>query len=605
MVDSPDYDWNFKTAPQPELHDRSIAWPRGKVIGGSSAINFLMSSHASRVDIDNWEALGNPGWNFDALQPYYRKAETYTAPPTDELGTHIINPALHGDSGPVQTSFPQGVGDFDRAWSKTFVTLGLDPKRDPREGATLGGYSLPKYMDSMARRSHAGNAYYAPNAGRPNLTVLTGALVEKIVFEKRKGAGEVVAVGVKYLAAGTEYLVKTRGEVILSAGSVQSPQILELSGIGSPALLSSLGIDIVVENPNVGENLQVGLHPPQPDVESVLIQPSPSQDHNLVGIGYQACEGIPTGEMLSQPGVLDWALNEWSTKGAGPLAGGATGTAFLSHTSLYPEAERESSRAQLLALLSSVPTPTQRGLARQHELQKAQLLNDTEADVQINFGAMGVNPLAHNDISQIFAHGNPGGFAGLMAALTHAFSRGSVHITSADPRAPPRIDPRYLSHPLDLELLSQGLLFTQTLAATPPLASFLVDAEAASADCQGGTPPPPPSKKIQPGFGIAGRARMTSADARRLVRDASGSSWHPIGTCSMLPRGDDDDDDGGGGGVVDARLRVYGVANLRVVDASVLPLHVRGNLVSCVYAVAERAADLIKEDKGGAWKQVA
>lgn len=216
-----------------------------------------MQAHASRADIDNWEALGNPGWNFDALQPYYRKAETYNAPATDELGAHIIKPALHGTSGPVQTSFPQGAGDFDKAWSKAFVTLGLDPKSDPRDGATLGGYSLPKYMDTMARRSHAGIAFYAPNAARANLTVLTSALVKKIELEAQEGG--VIAAGVRYDAGGKEHFlrIKQKGEVILSAGTVQGPQILELSGIGSATLLESLGIEVVVDNPNVGENLQV------------------------------------------------------------------------------------------------------------------------------------------------------------------------------------------------------------------------------------------------------------------------------------------------------------------------------------------------------------
>jgi choline dehydrogenase len=214
----------------------------------------MMVSHASRNDLDNWEKLGNPGWNFDALQPYYRKSETYNPPDevtAKELGTEIIDPSLHGNSGPIQTNFPREQGPLDQAWGPAFKSLGLYPKQDPRKGDTLGGYSLPKFMDSKASRSYAAPAYYAPIAERSNLVVSTNALVQKIQFEN------LVATGVKYAVAGQEKFIRARGEVILSAGSVQSPQILELSGIGSKNRLDALGIDVVVDNPNVGENLQV------------------------------------------------------------------------------------------------------------------------------------------------------------------------------------------------------------------------------------------------------------------------------------------------------------------------------------------------------------
>lgn len=215
----------------------------------------MMVSHASRADLDNWEKLGNEGWNFDALQPYYRKSETYNPPDNitaKELGTDIIDPNLHGSSGPVQTSFPKGQGPLDQNWGPTFKTLGLNPKQDPRKGETLGGYSLPKFMDSKAQRSYAAPAYYTPNAERSNLIVMTNTLVRKIEFENS------VATGVWYSIAGQNRLVRTGGEIILSAGSVQSPQILELSGVGSKSRLAALGIDVVIDNPNVGENLQVG-----------------------------------------------------------------------------------------------------------------------------------------------------------------------------------------------------------------------------------------------------------------------------------------------------------------------------------------------------------
>lgn len=217
-----------------------------------------MVSHASRVDLDNWEKLGNPNWNFDTLQPYYRKAETYNAPSAATvkgLRTEKIDPSLHGDSGPVQSAFPEGTGDIDHAWGPTFDKLGLGIKNDPRQGATLGGYSLLKYMDKSARRSYAAPAYYVPNAERPNLAVITNSFVKRIDFKLTEHGNK--ATGVDYSVAGKDYFIPTRGEVIVSAGSIQSPQILELSGIGSKSILEKFGIGVVVHNPNVGENLQV------------------------------------------------------------------------------------------------------------------------------------------------------------------------------------------------------------------------------------------------------------------------------------------------------------------------------------------------------------
>jgi choline dehydrogenase len=297
----------------------------------------------------------------------------------------------------------------------------------------------------------------------------------------------------------------------------------------------------------------------------------------MVGLGYEALDGIPTAEMIKQPGVLDWAISEWASKGLGPLTTGVTGTAFLSHNSLVPSEQEQALRSQLHELATKVPTPTTLGLKDQLELQKKSLFNPQEADVQYNFGATGVNPYTGNDISQLFTHNDVGGYAGIVIALTHAFSRGSIHIQSSDPTIHPLIDPNYLSHPIDLELLVSGLLFTQTISETAPLSSLLKPNSSGT------------GKQIQPSFNVQGK--LTREKAEQIVKDTVITSFHPVGTCSMLPRGK--------GGVVDERLRVYGVKGLKVVDASIVPLNVRGNIASVVYAVAERGADLILEDRKG------
>jgi choline dehydrogenase len=161
----------------------------------------------------------------------------------------------------------------------------------------------------------------------------------------------------------------------------------------------------------------------------------------------------------------------------------------------------------------------------------------------------------------------PGNYFSMLAVLEHPFSRGSVHITSSDPSAYPAIDPNYLAHPLDLQVLSQILLHLQQVARTPPLSNHLKD---------GGL-------VFAPGF-----YELDESNVEAFARDSFSTEYHPMGTCPMGPRHE--------GGVVDERLRVHGTRNLRVVDASVFPLQVRGNLASLVYAVAERAADFVKED---------
>lgn len=279
--------------------------------------------------------------------------------------------------------------------------------------------------------------------------------------------------------------------------------------------------------------------------------------------------------MIKQPGVLDWAIKDWAEKGAGPLAGGVTGTGFLSYASILPINEKEPLEQHVNEVFSQAGAPSSPAIGKQLELQKEALLSGKDAAIQYNYGSTGVNLAAGNDIANIFNHQDPGGYAGIVTVLAHAFSRGSVHIKSSDPEQYPSIDPRYMTHPLDLEIFTAGLLFSQNIAEAEPLSSLLKDNDAGD------------GKRIQPSLNLPGR--LSKEAAIRLVRESMITSFHPTSTCSMLPRED--------GGVVDNRLRVYGTANLRVVDASIAPLIVRGNIASMVYAIAEKAADLIKEDR--------
>lgn len=290
-------------------------------------------------------------------------------------------------------------------------------------------------------------------------------------------------------------------------------------------------------------------------------------------MAFEALDGTATAETIKTPGVLDWALKEWQEGRSGPLASGVSGTSFLSYSSILPRESRpvllQHAEAELLVVeeVSAIQN-------RQFNIQKQVFLDDKEADVQVNFGRTGFSPYSGDSLASLFQHSDPGNYVSAAVALTHPFSRGSIHVNSSDPTAPPLIDPQYLSHALDLAILADGILFVQKIFETKPLADFIKD----NPDGKG--------KRIQPSFQYP--AKLDRDGAIEHAKKATISSWHPIGTCAMLPRDD--------GGVVDERLRVYGVKNLRVVDASIIPLHVRGNIISSVYAIAERAADLIKED---------
>lgn len=260
-----EYDWNYKTVPQIHANGQEVAHPRGKQLGGSSAINFLFWTHASQQDINNWGELGNKNWSWNTLEPYFTKSETYLAPShivEKDLRTEYVEANLHGKGGPINNTFPDIYGPLDEAWPRTYETLGIAPKTDPRDGLALGGYTNLINMDLKSHtRSYAATAYWLPTAKRQNLKVLTGSLVEKILLEKDTN-GTVMATGVRYSSGNKTVEVKAKKEVILSAGSIGSPQILELSGIGNPDLLKKHDIEVLVANENVGENLQDHIYVP-------------------------------------------------------------------------------------------------------------------------------------------------------------------------------------------------------------------------------------------------------------------------------------------------------------------------------------------------------
>ena len=319
------------------------------------------------------------------------------------------------------------------------------------------------------------------------------------------------------------------------------PQILELSGIGSKKILEPLGIDVIVENSNVGENLQ---------------------DHGIVPMSYAVAEGAITFDSLEIAGAEAAAEEDFFGNQSGLLTALINSNANLSYQQVDHRVGHISSESiQQLTKAAVIDAP--QALKKQYELLGQSLLNTKNSAYQIIYLPVG--------IEKGFTDGEgtpaPGSWFSFYVAISRPYSRGSVHATSTDPTVAPLIDPNYLSHPLDIELFSSGALFVQDLATKEPLASKLKDGGHA----------------FHPGY-----SHLTKETAGEFCKEALTSEFHPVGSCAMMPEKD--------GGVVDPKLRVYGVQNLRVVDASIFPMEIRNNLQTSVYAVAEKAADIIKGD---------
>lgn len=529
-----------------------IAEPRGRTLGGSSAINLGMAIYPSKADIDGWEQLGNPGWNWDSISQYLRKSTTFTpANPEirNQLSLDYIDETIQGSNGPLQLSFGDGpFPAFNAAWPKVFENLKGKLTGDPMSGVAKGGFCNPGTVDPKTRaRSHAGSAYYDFEvAKRQNLRVITEAMVEKITLEK---VGEAVkATGVILKGKdGVQRTVAATFEVILAAGSLKTPHLLELSGIGDAKLLQSHGIDVVIDNSSVGENLQ---------------------EHGYVPFGWEIADGQQSGDAMRTPEVAQAAMAAWQQhSGAGPLGLCAIASAYMTLPELQ-DGELKGLTGQYLEQYKYAPFP---GQEAQYRILRQLLEDENEPAGQYTLAPFQVNPDKGPSPKGIYGMGEPGDYISIVAVLNRPFSRGNVHLASKDPYQNPIFDPKIFSHPLDLELHARLVKWLETLAWTEPMASLL--------------------KKD--GRRLHSDKKVNDLDtARQLTRDRIIAHYHVVGTAAMMPRE--------AGGVVDTKLKVYGTTNLRVVDASIFPLIPRGNIQTSVFAVAEKVADIIKEERKSA-----
>ncbi|KAI0880469.1 putative GMC oxidoreductase [Annulohypoxylon maeteangense] len=545
-------DWAFETESQLNLGGRRVALNQGKALGGSSAINSHVFIPPSKSLVDSWESLGNDGWNWDALQQYYAKA--YTSPYVDEatknsLGIDGWASRNESSKGPIQASFS---GDSShpirKAWTEAFKSNGYYMPTDPFLGASVGGFStMASIHPETKERSYAASAYYNPIRHRENLHIYTNALAEKILID---GSQKSRAYGVQYKQNNKIKTAIAAKEVILAAGALQSPKLLELSGIGNPRILEKYKIQVIKDLPQVGENLQ---------------------DHLGCYVSYEAADDIDTLDDLVRhdPEALGKSMKEYASDRSGML--GSLGVYAYAYMPLVHCISGDSRRTLKELLDQHRPT-----LGKQPDEARDRIYYDTTEKTLLNpkepsgtFLVALSQPPTPMEPGSSSTGPLKGKFITFSVMLSQPLSRGSVHINSDQICASPLINPNYLSNPLDLEVHARHVQYIETIATSPAFNTILKQ----------------PLRRSNSSFD------MNDLDQTKdYVKSSAASVWHVCGSCAMLPEDK--------GGVVDTRLGVYGVENLRVVDASAIPLISTASMQTTVYAFAERAADLIKEIHG-------
>ena len=470
----PVYNWGFHTDPDPGMNNRKIYWPRGRGLGGSSSINGLIFVRGQHEDYDGWAALGNKGWGWKDVLPYFLRCEDNSRGASE----------YHGVGGPVACTDIGAKHELIEAVIKGATELGI-PRNDDFNGATQEGAGYYQLFTRNGLRSSSATGYLKPIRNRSNLKVETEAHATRVIFEGTR------AVGVKYMQGGEEKEARADAEVLLSAGALQSPQLLQLSGVGPGALLQKHGIPVVKDLPGVGENLQ---------------------DHLQMRLMYKCTKPITTNDDLATLSRRMKIGLQWLLHRTGPLAIGINQGGIFAR--VLPESK----------------TP----------------------DVQFHVATLSA------DMAGATPHPWPG-FTFSVCQLRPE-SRGRVAIKSRNALEPPSMQPNYLSAELDQRCAVAGMKLARALAATEAMKPYV-------------------AAEYKPGD-----AARTDEELLEFARNNGATIFHPSGTCKM---GSDPM------AVVDDRLRVHGIAGLRVVDCSIMPTLVSGNTHAPAVMIAEKAADLI------------
>ncbi|KAI0799098.1 GMC oxidoreductase-domain-containing protein [Xylaria sp. FL0064] len=527
------YEWTVTTTPQQFLDNQTRTFSQGRVVGGSTIVNGLCWTRGAAADYDAWENLGNPGWGWMDLLPYFIKVRKSSF---SSWHRYPATQAKHGRHGPVQVGSPRYVYNQTYNFLNGVQELGIPLNEDLNSGYATGADLVSgSILMSNQSRADARTAYLDPVLSRPNLELLTGHTVTRILSGVvgnqtgqgitqsrivRKRYGKVTVTGVELATNSTtqKYTVSCRREAILAAGAILSPVLLQISGFGPAEHLRNLGVNVLVDLPGVGSNLQ----------DHAMIQPM---------YKYTAPSAFSALDIIGETRRI--VKEEYLTNRTGPW------TATMVNAVAFPALGQLPS--ELLRLITNESTPNlpptyDATLRAGYDAQKAQILS----------------LLSRRDVAAFELMATSWGQ--LAIGAMHSLSRGTIHARSSSifDNEPPVVDLRLCSHAFDCKILRMGVEFNDRLIATDAMAALL--------------PVPPP--------GLATEDLKNRTALMETIRGMVRTEFHPSGTAAMMPRS--------AGDVVDPGLKVYGTRNLRVVDASVMPLIPSGHIQSVIYAIAEK-----------------
>ena len=391
------YNWRFETDPDPNMNGRRIYWPRGKTLGGSSSINGLIYIRGQREDYDHWAALGNTGWGYDDVLPYFIKSE----------GNQRGAIPLHGGDGPLKVSDIGAQHELIEAFIAGAQQIGPSSVRrtDDFNGAAQEGAGYYQLTTHKGWRVSTAKAYLTPARGRANLRIETGAFAAGLIMDGTR------AVGVRYRQGGVMKQARCRAELLLAAGSIQSPQLLQLSGIGPRRLLQAHGVPVVVDSPGVGENLQ---------------------DHLQIRLSYECTKPITTNDQLNSfVGQLKIGL-QWLLLRSGPLAIGINQGGCFMRALQGPDGKPEAA------------TP----------------------DIQFHVATLSADMAG----GQVHPYS---GFTMSICQLRPE-SRGHIRIRSTNPFEPPEMQPNYLATELDRRTAVAGMKAARAIAASAAMQPYVL-----------------------------------------------------------------------------------------------------------------------------------
>ena len=477
-------DWCYRTEPCDGLNGRSILYARGKVLGGCSSINAMIYMRGQARDYDAWAAGGNSGWSWNDVLPIFKHSEDHY------LGASEI----HGAGGEWRVEEQRLEWEILNAWRDAATQCGIPKVFDFNGGDNFGSARF-QVNQRTGVRWNASKGFLRPALSRANLTVLTKVHATKIRFKLIDGRQQ--AIGIEFIRNNETYFAEASCETILASGAINSPQLLQLSGIGPGPLLAEHAITLVHELTGIGENLQ---------------------DHLQLRMAFKV-QGVRT-------------LNEWSNSMFGKAQ-------MALQYALYRSGPLSMAPSQLGAFAKSDST-------------------QNSANIQYH-----VQPLSLDKFGD-----PPHPFPAFTASVCNLRpdSRGHVRINNADPFNHPVIQPNYLSTEHDRKVAVDAMKLTRKISAAAALAKYLPE-------------------EFMPGNSV-----QSDEDLAKAAGNIGTTIFHPVGTCKMGPATDPN-------AVVDARLRVHGVARLRVVDASIMPTITSGNTNSPTIMIAEQGSKFILEDR--------